>query len=183
MINIGIIGAGRIGQVHAKGILTGAPNAKIGSNPNQGAAYVFGKPGGAWTETDRLVATGGGVNDFFGNAVAASLDGSTVMIGAQGSNIGGTPFQGTAYGLAADPFTAGPQPMTALGSEVTSPTSSPPRPAHHRRELAEAAEAMPRRSSRRTEAVPGHAVGVVLPGQLAALQQVPARQPHVLRDR
>ena len=29
MINVGIIGAGRIGQVHAKGILTGAPNAKI----------------------------------------------------------------------------------------------------------------------------------------------------------
>lgn len=29
MINIGIIGAGRIGQVHAKSILSGVPNAKI----------------------------------------------------------------------------------------------------------------------------------------------------------
>jgi myo-inositol 2-dehydrogenase/D-chiro-inositol 1-dehydrogenase len=29
MINIGIIGAGRIGQVHAKSILTGVPDAKI----------------------------------------------------------------------------------------------------------------------------------------------------------
>ena len=29
MIQIGIIGAGRIGQVHAKGILTGVPNARV----------------------------------------------------------------------------------------------------------------------------------------------------------
>ena len=29
MINIGIIGAGRIGQVHAKSIITGVPEAKI----------------------------------------------------------------------------------------------------------------------------------------------------------
>ena len=29
MINIGIIGAGRIGQVHAKSILTGVPDARV----------------------------------------------------------------------------------------------------------------------------------------------------------
>ena len=29
MINVGIIGAGRIGQVHAKSILTGVPQAHI----------------------------------------------------------------------------------------------------------------------------------------------------------
>ncbi len=29
MINVGIIGAGRIGQVHAKSILTGVPEARI----------------------------------------------------------------------------------------------------------------------------------------------------------
>ena len=29
MVNVGIIGAGRIGQVHAKSILTGVPDAKI----------------------------------------------------------------------------------------------------------------------------------------------------------
>ena len=29
MVNVGIIGAGRIGQVHARSILTGVPDAKI----------------------------------------------------------------------------------------------------------------------------------------------------------
>ena len=29
MVKLGIIGAGRIGQVHAKGILTGVPGAKV----------------------------------------------------------------------------------------------------------------------------------------------------------
>ena len=29
MVNVGIIGAGRIGQVHAKSILSGVPDAKI----------------------------------------------------------------------------------------------------------------------------------------------------------
>jgi|GEM_PF-1409875 len=77
--------------------LVGAGYATIGGRLNQGAAYVFGKSGANWSQTAKLVASGGSVNDTFGNSVAASLDGSTIIIGAPSSTVGSTPFRGTAF--------------------------------------------------------------------------------------
>lgn len=51
-----------------------------GVGSNSGAAYVFDRVGGSWTETARLVAPAGVPFDEFGTAVA--LDGDTALVGA-----------------------------------------------------------------------------------------------------
>lgn len=62
--------------------IIGAPLKQIGSNAQQGEAYVFNFSGGSWTETQKLTASDGALIDTFGDAVA--LDGSTAIIGASG---------------------------------------------------------------------------------------------------
>jgi hypothetical protein len=64
-------------------VVVGAPFADVGGNSDQGAAYVFVKPGGGWangTQTARLTASDGAGFDQFGNSVAVS--GDTVVAGA-----------------------------------------------------------------------------------------------------
>ena len=47
-----------------------------------GSAYVFERQGdGSWLEVDKLIATGGAFQDFFGNSV--SLSGDRALVGAQ----------------------------------------------------------------------------------------------------
>ncbi|MFI5300457.1 MAG: hypothetical protein ACHREM_20410 [Polyangiales bacterium] len=72
--------------------IVGADNKAVGANTAQGAAYVFTQSGTTWTQQPRLVATGGGTNDYFGYAVA--VDGTTALVGASGFN--GSPA-GAAY--------------------------------------------------------------------------------------
>jgi uncharacterized protein (DUF2345 family) len=62
-----------------------------GPNALQGAGYLFANVGGAWSETQALVASDGASGDQFGIMVA--LSGSTVLVGANGAHN----FQGTAY--------------------------------------------------------------------------------------
>ena len=52
-----------------------------GMAPKSGTAYLFEKEGDTWTETAKLDATDGEVNDYFGHAVAI-IDENTVAIGA-----------------------------------------------------------------------------------------------------
>ena len=47
---------------------------------NAGAAYVFAWNGSTWTEQQKLTASGGAANDYFGTSVA--VDGTTVVVGA-----------------------------------------------------------------------------------------------------
>ncbi len=47
---------------------------------NTCAAYVFARSGCTWTEQQKLIASDGDVNDYFGNPV--SLDGDTALVGA-----------------------------------------------------------------------------------------------------
>jgi hypothetical protein len=75
--------------------LIGAYNAAINGHSLQGAAYIFTESNGAWSQTQKLTASDGTVNANFGNAVA--LDGSTALIGADGSTVGGNNYQGKAY--------------------------------------------------------------------------------------
>ena len=76
----------------------GAPGAKVGSNSNQGAAYVFVMPKTGWatgTETAKLTASDGGANNDLGLSVAIS--GDTAVAGALGATVGSNSEQGAAY--------------------------------------------------------------------------------------
>lgn len=69
-------------------IVVGAPgfddwSERLGLIEGSGAAFVFRRVAGIWTEEVRLTAWDGGVGQRFGVAVAAS--GDTIAIGAEGS--------------------------------------------------------------------------------------------------
>lgn len=76
-------------------ILVGADADDVGANSNQGSAYVFVRSGLLWKQEDKLVASDGAKNDWFGGAV--SLDDDTALIGAPGDDIGMLTDQGSAY--------------------------------------------------------------------------------------
>ncbi|MET0232616.1 MAG: hypothetical protein ABW186_16920, partial [Rhodanobacteraceae bacterium] len=71
--------------------LVGAEGATVGANTHQGAAYAFAASGGAWSETQKLVASDGTEWNYFGRSVA--LDGANAAVGAYGPNA----LQGEAY--------------------------------------------------------------------------------------
>lgn len=62
--------------------IVGAWQDNIGSNNEQGSAYVFVRSGTVWTEQQKLTASDGDANDFFGDSV--SIDGDTVIVGVYG---------------------------------------------------------------------------------------------------
>jgi len=81
-------------------VVVGAPNAPIGANVSQGAAYLFTEPTGGWTnmtETAKVTASDGAAGAFFGTGVG--VNNSTVMIGAPDAVIGTNFAQGAAYGF------------------------------------------------------------------------------------
>ena len=55
-----------------------------GNNGTRGAAYVFVRMGGEWTQQQELTASDGAANDMFGGRV--SLSGDTAVIAAWGKN-------------------------------------------------------------------------------------------------
>lgn len=61
---------------------------------SSGAAYVFEKIDGVWTEVAKLLSTDGAPLDFFGRSV--SISGNTALIGASGDDDNGT-LSGSAY--------------------------------------------------------------------------------------
>jgi len=70
-------------------VVVGAPDAQIGSNVGEGAAYVFVKPSSGWknmTQVAKLTPSNGSTRLNFGWSVAIS--GNTVVVGASGSNVG-----------------------------------------------------------------------------------------------
>ena len=63
-------------------VVVGAPDDTVGSNNQQGAAYVFTEPGSGWanmTQTAKLTASDGAAGDYFGHSV--SISGNTVVVG------------------------------------------------------------------------------------------------------
>ena len=60
-----------------------------------GAAYVFELDGGSWVQKARIVPSDGENDDYFGSAVA--LEGSHVLVGAQGDDHGAKTNAGSAY--------------------------------------------------------------------------------------
>ncbi|MFG0317191.1 MAG: FG-GAP repeat protein, partial [Planctomycetota bacterium JB042] len=65
-----------------------------GNSPNSGAAFVFEKVGGLWTQTAQLVAADGMSGDDFGYSVA--IDGDVAIVGAQSNDEAGS-TAGAAY--------------------------------------------------------------------------------------
>ncbi len=79
--------------------LVGAPRDVIGSNINQGSAYIFrglDTATGSITQNAKLVASDGAASDFFGG-LSISLSGNIGLIGAHRHNVGSNADQGAAY--------------------------------------------------------------------------------------
>jgi len=77
--------------------IVGARDDAIGSNANQGSAYIFAYDSGVstWVYTNKLTASDGATGDFFGFSV--SISGDYAIVGAPGDDIGSNTYQGSAY--------------------------------------------------------------------------------------
>jgi len=76
--------------------LIGASDDDVGTNANQGSAYVFMRSGGSWIQQAKLTAADGSTSDRFGWSLAIS--GNYALVGAyQKRGVDGQPFQGAAY--------------------------------------------------------------------------------------
>ncbi|MBN2149291.1 MAG: FG-GAP repeat protein [Anaerolineales bacterium] len=79
-------------------LAVGCPRDDIGGAQDAGAAYVFYRDqGGAdnWGQVAKLTATNAGAETYFGRSVA--LSGDTIVVGAQGDDVGGAEDAGAAY--------------------------------------------------------------------------------------
>lgn len=74
--------------------IVGAHWDDVGSNTNQGSAYVFVRSGATWTQQAKFIDLGGAESDNFGRSVA--IYGDTALIGSN-ATIGGSSLQGAAY--------------------------------------------------------------------------------------
>ncbi|MGO8748092.1 MAG: IPT/TIG domain-containing protein [Thermoguttaceae bacterium] len=82
-------------SVSGSTLVIGAPDAAVGGNSDQGAAYVFTESGSTWTQATKLTASDGAAGNYFGDSV--SVSGNTVVVGASGATIGANSYQGAAY--------------------------------------------------------------------------------------
>jgi hypothetical protein len=69
--------------------LVGAANTAVGSASNAGAAYVFTRARGTWSQQVELTAEDSADNDNFGASVALSGDGMAAVIGAPDKSVAG----------------------------------------------------------------------------------------------
>ena len=88
-------GYGWFAALDGSNALIGAMYATVAGNSSQGAAYALAYSGSAWTETNKLTASDGTGNNFFGSAGA--LSGSIALVGAEDASIGDNALQGAAY--------------------------------------------------------------------------------------
>jgi len=75
--------------------VVGAWSKTVGSNIQQGAAFIFVRSGTVWTQQAKLTASDGQAQDFFGGSVAVS--GDTVVAGSDWHDFTGQTDQGAAY--------------------------------------------------------------------------------------
>ena len=69
--------------------IVGAYGEDAGGN-NAGAAYVFVRSGGVWSEQQKLTASDAQADDWFGYSVSLSSDGNTAIVGAPYEDTGGS---------------------------------------------------------------------------------------------
>jgi hypothetical protein len=75
--------------------LVGAPHDDVGANGNQGSAYVFTRSDTTWSQKQKLTASDGAAENYFGYSVG--LSGDTALVGAYGDDVGAKGLQGSAY--------------------------------------------------------------------------------------
>ncbi|MFO0554475.1 MAG: hypothetical protein U0271_39195 [Polyangiaceae bacterium] len=75
------------------GVLNGDSSALL----DAGTARVFVRAGNTWTEEAMLYPSSGHAGDAFGAAVSMTADGSRVLVGAYGADLGAERYVGTAY--------------------------------------------------------------------------------------
>lgn len=76
-------------------VLIGTAFDDVGTNSNQGSAYVFVRSDSTWTHQATLTAPDGTADDSFGNSVA--IAGDAVVIGTPLDDVGTTINQGTVH--------------------------------------------------------------------------------------
>ena len=74
--------------------IVSATGDDIGSNADQGSAYVFVRNGSTWTQQAKLTADDGAANDTFG---IVAISGDTVVVGAFFDDVGANVDQGSVY--------------------------------------------------------------------------------------
>jgi hypothetical protein len=79
----------------------GAPYEDDAGGPQSGAAYVFVRADGVWTQAAKLTASDAAASDYFGYSVA--LDGDITVIGAYGDDHSGASDAGAVYVFARPP--------------------------------------------------------------------------------
>jgi hypothetical protein len=107
-------------------VVVGAYSKTVGSNANQGTAYVFTcAAGSSCTQIAQLVASDGAAADQFGSVVVVS--GSLVVVSAPLKTIGANTLQGAAYSFTAVVPTSTPTvPSTSAPSgTATKPSATP----------------------------------------------------------
>ncbi len=78
--------------------------AATGNNPGQGAAYVFTRIGGTWTQQQELTAPDAEAFQNSGNSVALSGDGNTALVGDDGNSGKGAAYVFTRIGATWTPL-------------------------------------------------------------------------------
>jgi hypothetical protein len=76
-------------------IVVGAYNVSVGMQTGVGAAYVFTRSGGSWSQQQKLLANDGAQGDGFGRGVA--LSGDSLLVGAIRGDTPTQPNTGVAY--------------------------------------------------------------------------------------
>jgi hypothetical protein len=64
--------------------LVGASGSDVNGKIDQGAAYIFTRSGGSWTQQAKRIAADGAEGDSFGVSAALSGDGLTALVGTYG---------------------------------------------------------------------------------------------------
>ena len=86
-------GFGQSAAISGNLAVVGAPGTTVGSNQFQGAAYVYAKPSGGWTNSSKgseLTAADGAAFDNLG--VSSSISASTAVAGAPKSSTPGSAY-------------------------------------------------------------------------------------------
>ena len=96
--------------------LVGAAGRTVGGQYYAGAALVFTRAGGGWSQQAELTAGDGAAGDELGHAVA--LSGDTALVGAENKNVAGAAGAGAAYVFTRSGGTWSPQ------AELTAPDAA-----------------------------------------------------------
>ena len=81
-------------------VVVGAPRHRTGGVINAGAVYVFTRPSGGWSGTAtpiKLTAGDAAAHNYFGETLAVSRDGETIVIGSRGKDAAAQPRAGAVY--------------------------------------------------------------------------------------